>query len=151
MEGELVCPFAHSLAHRASRIRSLARPFLSRFLASIAFNTSFDTATQSFQPLRKGLQTELVDFGGWEGINGLNALVPYFAMAGWLPGKDLFAAPFDWRVPSGGQAEFHSKLKTLVEQTFTASGGRKVVLWAFSFGPQVIVAMVVWPPTLVHE
>ena len=43
---------------------------------------------------------------------------------------------YDWRVPSGGQDEFFTKLKALVELAFELSGGRKVSLWGISFGPQ---------------
>mmetsp|Transcript_325 Transcript_325/g.1049 ORF Transcript_325/g.1049 Transcript_325/m.1049 type:complete len:614 (-) Transcript_325:819-2660(-) len=96
----------------------------------------FDPTSQSFRPLRDGETTELVDFGNFSGITGLSALLPYYAMTGWLPGKNLFAAPFDWRVPSSGQAEFFANLKALIEQAYATNGGSKVVLWAYSFGPQ---------------
>jgi hypothetical protein len=97
----------------------------------------FDSTTNTFGPLRSNEQTELVDFGSFSGVGGLDILLPWLTMTGWTPGKTLFAAPFDWRVPSGGQSEFFTKLKALVEQTSAANGGSKVILWAYSFGPQV--------------
>jgi len=39
-------------------------------------------------------------------------------------------------VPSVGQGEFFSKLQQLVEQVSEQNDGKKVALWAFSFGPQ---------------
>lgn len=96
----------------------------------------YNPATNTFGPARKGCETELVDFGSFGGISALSILEPVFEMVGWTSGKDLFAAPYDWRVPSAGQGEFFSKLKALVEQVSADNGGQKVVLWAFSFGPQ---------------
>jgi hypothetical protein len=95
----------------------------------------FDHSTKTFGPLRKGCETELVDFGNFSGITG-PGFSGIFEMVGWTAGKDLFAAPFDWRVPSVGQDEFYTKLKALVELASAANGNAKVVLWAFSFGPQ---------------
>ena len=97
---------------------------------------AFDSTTRTFGPARKGCETELVDFGSFDGIGGLGFIAGLAEMVGWQSGKSLFAAPFDWRVPSVGQDEFYAKLKALIEQTSAANGNAKVVLWAFSFGPQ---------------
>lgn len=58
---------------------------------------------------------------------------------GWEVGKNLFMAPFDWRVPSFNQSDFHAQLQTLVETT-VKSTGQKVTLMALSEGPQVTLS-----------
>ena len=67
-----------------------------------------------------------MDFGKFTGISGLGFLSGLFEMVGWETGKDLFAAPFDWRVPSVGQDEFFDKLKSLIEQTSAANDNARV-------------------------
>ena len=78
-----------------------------KFVCWVAnIQVKFDPETQAFSSLRANEQTELVDFGGFEGIGPLAVIAPFLELAGWTIGEDLFAAPFDWRVPSAGQAEF---------------------------------------------
>lgn len=96
----------------------------------------YDPPSKTFGPQRKGLQTRLVDFGSFDGIPGFGGVLAMWEAAGWTKGRDFFAAPFDWRLPSSAQAEFFDQLKALVERASASNGNRKVVLWAFSFGPQ---------------
>lgn len=90
----------------------------------------------TFAPARQGEETRLVDFGSFDGMPGLGDIADVFEQVGWETGKNLFGAPFDWRLPSTAQEEFFSSLKQLVERASVTNGGKKVALWAFSFGPQ---------------
>ena len=64
---------------------------------------------------------------------------PAASQLGWEVGKNLFMAPFDWRVPSFNQTEFHARLQALVEEVH-ASTGQKVSFFALSEGPQVTLS-----------
>ena len=78
-----------------------------------------------------------MDFGGVDGVPLMGAWIgTYLPLAGWRLSTDLFAAPFDWRLPSVAQATFFNSTQALVERASALNGGKKVVLWAFSFGPQ---------------
>lgn len=97
----------------------------------------FDSEAQTIRPLRDGVETDIVDFGSFDGIPGFDQLESLFENFGWKNGETLFAAPFDWRLPSISQEDrLFSSLKALVEKVYKDNGNRKVVLWAFSFGPQ---------------
>jgi hypothetical protein len=73
----------------------------------------YDPLTKNFTPLRKGLQTELVDFGTFNGIPALQPVESYFEVVGYEMHTTLFAAPFDWRVTSSLRADFSSVLCVL--------------------------------------
>ena len=112
-----------------------SHPF--EFLCWVAnMQAHFDPATKTFGPAREGEKTRTVDFGGTDGVPGLGVLWGPLQAAGWRLSKDLFVAPFDWRLPSVAQAAFFNSTQALVEQAAAQNGGKKVVLWAFSFGPQ---------------
>ena len=53
--------------------------------------------------------------------------------ASWLPPSlTRSGAPWDFRyLPS---SRFLSRLRSLIEETFTAQGGRRVLLFGYSFG-----------------
>eukprot|EP00040_Diaphanoeca_grandis_P027588 m.157268 g.157268 ORF g.157268 m.157268 type:complete len:799 (+) comp31047_c0_seq1:151-2547(+) len=103
---------------------------------SVNSQFTFDNATQTIKPLRAGGQSKVIDFGGFEGIPGFGNEGPVYEIAGWELGKTLFAAPFDWRLPSIAQQSFFSDLKLLVERASATNNGQKVTLWAYSYGPQ---------------
>jgi hypothetical protein len=57
-------------------------------------------------PLVPGLQTRVVDFGGFGGMTGLNEYtLPALAAVGYEQGRTLFGAPYDWRVPASAQPQ----------------------------------------------
>eukprot|EP00771_Trimastix_marina_P004014 gnl/Trimastix_PCT/743.p1 GENE.gnl/Trimastix_PCT/743~~gnl/Trimastix_PCT/743.p1 ORF type:complete len:420 (+),score=109.80 gnl/Trimastix_PCT/743:47-1306(+) len=86
------------------------------------------------------------DYGGIKGVRwldpGLPELTPYtepmmqyFIKAGYVPGKTLFAAPYDFRVatPYATNRQF-AMLRDLVESAFRKSGGLRVHLIGHSLG-----------------
>ena len=96
----------------------------------------FDLATQSFHT-PPGVDIQLQDVGGVDGMPGLVGAVQSYQLAGWTVGKDFGGAPYDWRLPvSQQQAGFINQTKGLVEQLYATNAGRKVVLMGVSFGPQ---------------
>ena len=112
-----------------------SHPF--EFLCWVAnLQVHFDPTTKTFGPAREGEKTRTVDFGGTGSAPGLEVLWNPLQAAGWRVSKDLFVAPFDWRLPSVAQAAFFNSTQALVEQAAARNGGKKVVIWAFSFGPQ---------------
>jgi hypothetical protein len=110
---------------------------LFKFLCWVAnVQVQFDPTSKTFEPARQGEKTRTVDFGGTDGVPGLGVLWGPLQAAGWRVSNDLFVAPFDWRLPSVAQAAFFNSTKALVERAAARNGGKKVVIWAFSFGPQ---------------
>ena len=107
------------------------------FLCWVAnIQVHFDPTTKTFGPAREGQKTRPVDFGRKDGVPMLDVMWSALQVAGWRLSKDAFVAPFDWRLPSVAQAAFFNSTKSLVEQAAARNGGKKVVLWAVSFGPQ---------------
>eukprot|EP00035_Acanthoeca_spectabilis_P030031 m.7445 g.7445 ORF g.7445 m.7445 type:complete len:419 (+) comp3962_c0_seq1:229-1485(+) len=99
----------------------------------VVFNTSSPT---QFSPSVPCLQTRVRDFGGFGAMPKLNKTVlPAFEAAGYVVGKTLFGAPYDWRLPPSAQPEFVADFKSLVENVSAANGGRKVALVSVSYGP----------------
>jgi len=87
-----------------------------------------------------------VDFGGINGINHVDTLffnqhiVPYYSViisklekAGYVVGKEIFGAPFDWRFGVYQTEEFWGKLTNLVEKIFNESK-TKVTIAGHSMG-----------------
>lgn len=56
---------------------------------------------------------------------------------GWEVGKNLFPAPYDWRIPAAGQESFFASVKTLVETAYSNNNSSRVVLLSTSLGPQI--------------
>lgn len=79
----------------------------------------------------------VVNFGGLSGTAD-GAYVRYFmGSAGWIEGVNLFGAPYDWRLPSAGLAQYYSALQTLIEQASDSAGGARVTLMTPSYGSGV--------------
>eukprot|EP00037_Helgoeca_nana_P023879 m.248855 g.248855 ORF g.248855 m.248855 type:complete len:683 (+) comp26476_c1_seq6:107-2155(+) len=98
--------------------------------------SSFDPATSTFSPARKGLEVRTVGFGGFDGMPGFVSIYSMFRIAGWEEGKTIFGVPFDWRMPSPALEGTFTEMRTLIENVTALNGGRKVTVWAFSGGPQ---------------
>jgi hypothetical protein len=103
------------------------------------FTSTFANGT--FRPSRTGEETRVLDFGGFDGMPSWvgEGLWPY-EISGWEAGKTMFAAPFDWRLPSPALDDMYTQLKDLVESVSKSNDGRKVLLWGFSGGPQPALA-----------
>ena len=88
------------------------------------------------------------DFGGDESTRfaahlktfNISAVVTYarivdtFKERGWTLKKDLFIAPYDWRVAPTYSEGFFEQLKGLIERAYADNGNEKVVLFGFSLG-----------------
>jgi len=104
------------------------------------FAVAFNQTTQSFQQKRRGVNVRLVDFGGIQGMPAFSAFLPYWEKLGFVLGKNLFGAPYDWRYPTSGRPDsFFTDLQHLVEHAYAANGNRRVFLLAPSFGPQFVL------------
>lgn len=69
-------------------------------------------------------------------MSGLNTkTLPALQAAGYVVGHTLFGAPYDWRVPASAQPQLLTDLQVLIENASTLNGGRKVALYAVSYGP----------------
>ena len=63
------------------------------------------------------------------------APIPHTQAAGYTPGTDLFALPYDFRRgPKQYMGHEYPALKELIETAFTSSGNQKVVLSSISMG-----------------
>ena len=88
------------------------------------------------------------DFGGDESTRfaahsetfGISAVVTYskivdsFVEKGWTLKKDLFVAPFDWRIAPTYSEDLFEKLKDLIQIASQRNENQKVVLFGFSLG-----------------
>jgi len=96
-----------------------------------------------------GLKVDVPDFGGEEGIAyvdakgifGLHFVESFHSMLEFLKSKDytvkkdLFGAPYDWRLAmSGIEESFFPKLKDLIEHAYNINGGSKVAVLGYSCG-----------------
>eukprot|EP00771_Trimastix_marina_P000616 gnl/Trimastix_PCT/1634.p1 GENE.gnl/Trimastix_PCT/1634~~gnl/Trimastix_PCT/1634.p1 ORF type:complete len:430 (+),score=140.32 gnl/Trimastix_PCT/1634:62-1351(+) len=95
-----------------------------------------------------GVEMKPRDFGGLRGISHLDPTFPvmtqylhdmlhHFMDAGYVPGVNLFGAPYDWRRASPDHSRHNGQyadLKQLVERAFKTSGGRRVHLVGHSLG-----------------
>jgi len=106
----------------------------------------YDNKTNSYFN-NKGVGIRPIDFGGVTGVDYLDyelgigiSLTAYFAKiiaelkaAGYQVGKNLRAAPYDWR-KSIDPDNFNQKLKQLVEETYFMNQNQKVNLISHSLG-----------------
>ena len=67
-------------------------------------------------------------------IESFKTLIKFFRSKGYVPRKDIFAAPFDWRFAVAGLDHFWPNLKALVEHAYRANKNQKVTIFGFSCG-----------------
>lgn len=61
---------------------------------------------------------------------------PWGSAGGWTLNRDLFIAPFDWRLPPTASEKTFIFWKDLIENVSAANNNQPVVLWGYSGGPQ---------------
>jgi len=96
---------------------------------------------------------DVYDFGGVEGIlyadkDGMMGKHNYISMVklverlkshGYTVKKDLFGAPFDWRIAVVGiEKNYYPRLKALIEKASSLNNGQRVTMVGFSMGSLVI-------------
>jgi len=95
------------------------------------------------------IDIDVLDFGGSEGmsyidkeglfgyhfVESFGPMLDYFRKRGYIVKKDLFGAPYDWRLAiSGLEKSFFPKLKRLIEQAYDLNAYEKVTLVGYSCG-----------------
>lgn len=112
-------------------------------------------ATSNTYANPSGVETRPIDFGGMGGVDFMSyifdfpvPLTGYFhdmimslRAVGYRPRKTLYAAPYDWRVPTT-EAElrgYFADLKALVATARSANNGRKVHIVSHSMGGPTIL------------
>ena len=107
----------------------------------------WDNETQGYQN-RENVTITTHDFGGdstvkyvAHGVGGFiklietfRTLLKYFRHKGYIPRKDIFAAPFDWRFAVAGLDYYWPNLQALVEHAYRSNKNTKVSIFAFSCG-----------------
>ena len=109
---------------------------------SMKYNSSLKDATN-----QDGVQMDIFDFGGVGGITflddfaNLTNFIPYYKKYidylenhGYIVGKDLFGAPFDWRRGIMLGNTYFTQLKQLIESAFRKNSNQKVSLVGHSLG-----------------
>jgi len=90
-----------------------------------------------------GVETRVPGFGNTDTIEHLDTdnLVKYFAPMvdalvswGYERGVTVRAAPYDFRYGPESQSEYFTKLKSLIEETYSANGNKKITLMSHSLG-----------------
>jgi len=96
-----------------------------------------------------GLTVDVPDFGGEAGIayvdakgifglhfiESFHSMLEYLKDKGYTIKKDLFGAPYDWRLAMNGlEPTFFPKLKTLIETAYTLNDNTKVAVLGYSCG-----------------
>jgi len=111
------------------------------------YNT--DTKTIESQP---GIKVDVIDFGGAEGVSyadkgiaghhffeSFGPLFDYLKGKGYTVKKDLFGAPYDWRLAMAGiEKTLFPKLKALVEEAYQKNNNMAVVILGYSCGGFVL-------------
>lgn len=109
----------------------------------------YDNGTIKSQP---GLDVHAHDFGGTSGLENIieigflkvmdsfEPMVDFLVSKGYIVGKNLFGAPYDWRIALPGliTSNFFNDLEGLIVTAFEKSGGKKVSLMGYSLGGMVI-------------
>ncbi|OHS98729.1 Lecithin:cholesterol acyltransferase family protein [Tritrichomonas foetus] len=71
---------------------------------------------------------------GYNFIESFASLIDEFKKQGYTIGKDLFAAPYDWRIAPVGLHKFWPMLHDLVEHASKLNDNQKVTMFGFSCG-----------------
>ncbi|EDO33966.1 predicted protein [Nematostella vectensis] len=102
----------------------------------------YDPATKTVHN-SPGVETRVPGFGDTNTIEYLDKrnLIAYFAplvkaMVSWgyERGKNLRAAPYDFRYAPDSQADYYIRLRQLIEDTYTQNGEKQVTLLSHSLG-----------------
>ena len=110
----------------------------------------YDPVTDSVTS-EPGLTIDIPDFGGVDSITNidkgvfghpfveaLGSLIELFKKHGYVVKKDLFGAPYDWRLAMVGiESTFYPKLKDLIELAFQKNN-EKVTILGYSCGGMAI-------------
>lgn len=96
---------------------------------------------------RENVTIGIHDFGGEESvryvvpnvfgyglIRSFASLIDFLKEKGYVIGKDLFAAPYDWRIAPVGLRDFWPKLHDLVEKVYEQNDNQQVTMFGFSCG-----------------
>jgi len=101
---------------------------------------------------QEGVTIDTMDFGGLSGIDYLDywfgvpitfttyysAMIDSFEKVGYTKGKNLFGAPYDWRLPSSAHAldlqAFNNRFLQLIETAYAANANTKVHVVTHSMG-----------------
>ncbi|KAK2960047.1 putative Phosphatidylcholine-sterol acyltransferase [Blattamonas nauphoetae] len=108
---------------------------------------TFNATAMTYQSASH-VDVRVKDFGGLQGVNYLdsrlgkltqayNPLTKALIEAGYVERKDLYAAPYDWRLVNvfgHAATAYYEDLKKLVETAFRANNNKKVVLCGHSAG-----------------
>lgn len=96
----------------------------------------------------KNVNVSVIDFGGIDGINKLVLLPGGFQIIdiygeyirqltqlhGYVVRKDLFGAPYDWRLGAAQRDSYWNDMQNLIENAYEINNGEKVVVIAHSQG-----------------
>ena len=107
----------------------------------------YNATAKSFAHTHPGVTLTATDFGGTKGVDFLErvgntaiGLTSYLSRmikslegVGYKSGVDVHGAPYDFRLPPD-EPVYLASLRSLIEDTYTKNGGKKVVLVAHSFG-----------------
>lgn len=105
-----------------------------------SFKVSFNSTSKTFSS-KKGISTRTVDFGGFSGMQMFpDEIVPGYVDLGWVVGKTLFGAPYDWRVAPCSLEAYFVDLQHLIEKASQMNANAKVVLFSPSLGPQLSIS-----------
>eukprot|EP01133_Synstelium_polycarpum_P003429 gene3429-3894_t len=119
-------------------------------------NCWFDNLAVTYDPITgnyintPGVEIRPMDFGGIKGVSYLDykfgypvsitnvygEMIEFFQDLGYVAGKNIRGAPFDWRVsiPYLQKSGWFDDLQQLIEETYEMNDNQKVVLVAHSMG-----------------
>ena len=115
------------------------------------FKLNYDTMS-TLTSDQKGAQMFQKDFGGVNGFRTTDLMPANQSMfkymykivdtlinSSYVPGKNFFGAPYDWRKAPNEMQDYYSMLTKLVESAYTKNNKTKVVLLAHCMGNPVIL------------
>ncbi|KAK3859909.1 hypothetical protein Pcinc_034009 [Petrolisthes cinctipes] len=124
------------------------------YIALVYNNTTRHTTSQP------GVETRVPGFGNTTTVETLNPELTSFISfryladmvealvhtLGYQRGHTVRAAPYDFRKAPNEQAEYLTRLQTLIEDTYQSTGGRRVVLAAHSLGGSLVLYFLTHQP-----
>ncbi|EGD80040.1 hypothetical protein PTSG_10314 [Salpingoeca rosetta] len=104
---------------------------------------------------RKGEKVLVEDWGGFEGLPLFRKVYTPLVKKGYVIGKNLFGAPFDWRGPARTFPDFFANMTKTIESAYAQNNNRKVAIIAASYGPQFVLAFLhrqsqAWKDKYIH-
>lgn len=145
------CPSKANNSWEFFNVLHLIPPYL--FCTANLLKLHFNDTTNEIVDT-KNVNVSVIDFGGIDAINKLVRLPGGFhiidlygeyireliSQRGYIVKRNLFGAPYDWRLGAAQRDSHYDKMKNLIEHAYNTNDGEKVAIVAHSQGTIVLTS-----------